>query len=248
MESDAHVIIVLAHPDDEVFCLHLLKMFANQKRTFIYLTSGTGAKDREIAQVRNSESQHAIHLISHGADILPYGLMFELADGNLAKEFSIEDFTWLLDYFKKHTNPTVLISPALEGGHQDHDAAFLIGKNLSRHWNVKHYSFPLYSSAFFGFPFFRVMKNDFGSIKFKQTIASRSQFLRTALNLMVIYSSQRKTWLGLSLPILIHYTFGSPIYFVDQEKKIASINRFLYESRRKDSRETLRQFEDDFSS
>ena len=243
METNGRVILILPHPDDEVFCLHILKEFPDHKKVFIYLTNGTPTNDPEMSLLRSSESRQAIRFISHGAEIVPYGLQSEITDGKLAQKFTNEDYRWLINYLKRGTCPSVFISPALEGGHQDHDAAFLIAKNLSRYWSAKHYSFPLYSSSRFEFPFFRVMKKDYGYIKFNQTLASRLDLLKTALKLVKIYSSQRKTWVGLSLPVLIHYTFASPIYFLNQSKELATISKFLYESRKKESHETLMGFE-----
>jgi len=244
MKSDERVIIVLAHPDDEVFCQHLLKKFQNHQLTFIYLTNGSPTNNLELVRIREDESRTAISLIAEGAEIFPYGRLMEITDGKLARQFTKADLSRIIDFIGLGTGPSVFISPTLEGGHQDHDATFLITDYLSRHWGAKHYAFPLYSSARLPLPFFSTMKkaNDYES--FNQTLKTRLLFLNTTLKLFLIHKSQKKTWMGLALPTLFHFVVASPVIITSHSRNIADIEKLLYEYRGNETRLTLQIFQD----
>jgi hypothetical protein len=245
MKSLERVIVILAHPDDEVFCQHILTQFRDYNLTFIYLTNGSPTNDLELVRTREDEFRISIALIDEAAEILPYGPMMEITDGKLAKQFSKTDLDRLIEFIGLGTKPSVFVSPTLEGGHQDHDATFIITQNLSRYWRATHYTFPLYSSSRFSFPFFRTMKKANGYIKFEQSLKTRLLFLITTLKLIRIYGSQRKAWLGLAVPVLFKFVFASPIIFINQCKEIGEIENFLYESRRNESRLTLQRFQNE---
>jgi LmbE family N-acetylglucosaminyl deacetylase len=247
MENDRRVVIVLPHQDDEVFCLHILQYFQDYLLSFIYLTNGSPTNELKSAQVRELESRRAIDAISKGAEIFNYGLIMGLADGKLARQFSIDDLKRLNDFIGQGSKPCAFISPILEGGHQDHDAAFIITENLCRSWAAEHYTFPLYSSSHFPFPFFRTMKKSQGSTSLPLTFTSRQNLIRSTLKLIKIYESQKKTWVGLALPVLFHYALSSPLFYINQKRRVELINNFLYESRRHETRDTLKRFQNQFS-
>ena len=243
MKSGGRVVLVLPHPDDEVFCLHILRQFQNHELSFVFLTNGSPTNDLKSAHRREIESRVAIDLISREAEIFNYGVLMGLTDGKLARQFSKDDLKRLNDFLGRGSKPCIFVSPILEGGHQDHDATFIITKNLCRSWSADHYTFPLYSSSYVPFPFFRTMKTSQGSISSRQTLTSRLNFVGLTLKLIKRYKSQRGTWLGLTLPVLFHYAFRAPVYYVNQTRSIESINKFLYESRGHETRETLKQFQ-----
>lgn len=247
MESGKRVVLILPHPDDEVFCLHVLRQFQNHELSFVFLTNGSPKNDLKSAHRRETESRVAIDLISKEAEILHYGLFMGLTDGKLACQFSKDDLKRLNEFLGQGTKPSIFVSPTLEGGHQDHDAAFIITKNLCRSWSAAHYTFPLYSSSHIPFPFFRTMKKSQACISFRQTRASRISFVGSTLKLIKVYKSQRRTWLGLTLPLLFHYAVRAPVYNVNQTIRIEDINKFLYESRGQETRDTLKQFQYEFS-
>jgi LmbE family N-acetylglucosaminyl deacetylase len=247
MKNEGRVVLILPHPDDEVFCLHILRYFQNYELTFIFLTNGSPTNDLRSAYRREIESRVAIDFVSKGAEILNYGLVNGLTDGKLARQFSRYDLKNLNDFIGQGSKPCFFVSPILEGGHQDHDATFIITENLCRSWAADHYTFPLYSSSHFSFPFFRTMKKSQGSLTFSQTLMSRLSFVRSTLKLIKIYKTQKGTWLGLSLPVLFHYALKAPVYYVNQTRSIENVNKFLYESRGHEKRETLKQFQYQFS-
>jgi hypothetical protein len=164
----------------------------------------------------------------------------------LAKEFSKSDINRVNDFIGQGSKPCVFVSPILEGGHQDHDAAFIITENLRRTWEVEHYAFPLYSSSRFPFPFFRTMKKSAGSISFHQNFTSRRSLVRSALKMVKIYRSQKKTWVGLTVPLLLHYAFGNPTFCINPPRSIEDIKKFLYESRGNETRDALTLFQKEF--
>jgi LmbE family N-acetylglucosaminyl deacetylase len=138
MENGGRAILILPHPDDEVFCLHILKQFQNHQLCFIYLTNGTPANNLKLSRMRENESRLAIDLISKGAEIFNYGLRAELTDGKLARQFSKNDLRQLNEFIGSGSKPCAFVSPILEGGHQDHEAAFIITENLCLSWAVDH--------------------------------------------------------------------------------------------------------------
>jgi len=247
MESRRRVVVLLPHPDDEVFCLHILQYFQDYIFSFIYLTNGSPTNELKSAQIREIESRRAIELISTRAEIFNYGLITGLADGKLARQFSKDDLKKLNDFIGQGLKPCAFISPILEGGHQDHDAAFIITENLCRSWEAEHYTFPLYSSSHLPFPFFRTMKRSQGSTSFHLTFTSRQNLVRLTLKLIKIYESQKRTWVGLTLPVLFHYALSAPIHFINQTRSVEHIKKFLYESRGHETRDTLKQFQNEFS-
>lgn len=248
MKRLGRVVLFLPHPDDEVFCLHILKQFQNYELTFVYLTNGSPTNDLKSLHQRETESRFAVNFISKGAEIFNYGLARGLTDGKLARQFSRHDLKNLRDFVGQGSKPCIFVSPILEGGHQDHDATFLITENLCRWWVVDHYTFPLYSSSHFSFPFFQTMKKCQGSRTYRQTLMSRLSFVRSALKLIKIYKSQKRTWLGLTLPVLFHYAFRTPTYNVNQARSIENISKFLYESRGHETRDTLRLLQREIST
>jgi hypothetical protein len=248
MENGGRAILILPHPDDEVFCLHILKQFQNHQLCFIYLTNGTPANNLKLSRMRENESRLAIDLISKGAEIFNYGLRAELTDGKLARQFSKNDLRQLNEFIGSGSKPCAFVSPILEGGHQDHDAAFIITENLCLSWAVDHYTFPLYSSSHLSFPFFHTMKKSDGSIISIQTLGTRLSFVKSTLKLIKIYKSQRKTWFGLTIPVLFHYAFRNPIFYINQTRNINHIEKFLYESRGHETRDALMQFQSELSS
>jgi LmbE family N-acetylglucosaminyl deacetylase len=248
VEIKRQVILILPHPDDEVFCLHVMKLFQDYQFCFIYLTNGAPENDLKSAHLREIESQLAINQIREGAIIFNYGLLSQLTDGKLAKQFSLDDIKRLNEFIGNGLVPCTFISPSLEGGHQDHDAAYIIAQSLSRTWSAEHFSFPLYSSSRFPYPFFRTMKRAEGFTAFPQTLKTRWYFVKTAIKLIKIYRSQKSTWIGLTLPLLVHYAFTSPVYYINQKRRVESIDNFLYESRRLETRKVLELFEKSFST
>ncbi len=247
METRERLVLILPHPDDEVFCLHVLKLFPDHQKTFVYLTNGSPTDNIEKIKVREAECLKAISLISENAEIFLYGSLEELTDGMLARKFSEEDFQALNEFISRGSVPNVFISPTLEGGHQDHDAAFIITKKFCHYWKADHYTFPMYSSSFFPFPFFRTMKSFEGYKRYQQSLTSRLYFLLTVLKLISIYRSQSKTWLGLILQMLFRYMVTSPFYAINQSRDMTQIGKFLYESRGNESREALIDFQEEFS-
>ena len=188
-----NIVIIIPHQDDEVFCLHILRHFEDHHLTFVYLTNGCPTNELDSVTVRQIESQRAIEIAYKGAEILNYGLIMGLTDGQLAREFSKSDIDRINDFIGRGPKPNAFISPILEGGHQDHDAAFLITENLRHLWGAEHYAFPLYSSSRFPFPFFRTMKKSSGSITIHQNFKTKLSFVRTALEMIKIYKSQKRT-------------------------------------------------------
>jgi hypothetical protein len=121
-------LFLFPHNDDELFALPLLKVAEeySDQTICIFLTSPQSSL---LAQKRRSESDATLSMFNNVS--LIDNLSMKSLDG-----FLVRDLTYsrrlITKYFED--NGIVLdncIFPALEGGHQDHDAAHLLGASLS---------------------------------------------------------------------------------------------------------------------
>ena len=189
-----HALFVYAHQDDEIatatHILHLVR--SGWTITCVYLTDGEGGRAK--AHVRDEESRRVLARL--GVDLarvhflgsrerIPDGRLFEHLDRALqlveAAVAERPDEVWTLAY---------------EGGHQDHDACHLVALAFAVPRAVPAFEMPLYHGYGLPGPFFNALaplRN--GGVWSSRKIALAEGF-RIAL-LCRLYSSQRKTWLGL---------------------------------------------------
>ena len=128
-------------------------------------------------------------------------------DGKLPEHLSAV-FNKILHALKNIYNVDDLYLMAWEGGHQDHDAAHLIGLALAKKLKIveRSFQFPLYTGIGLSASFFRLFKPilDNGKPIFLNIpFSARFKYLRLTLS----YPSQFKTWAGLFPFFLFHYIF-----------------------------------------
>jgi len=134
-------LFLFPHNDDELFALPILQMAeeSSKQSICIFLTS---PQSRTLAQKRRSES-----------DVVLSGLnkVSLLNDGsiNSLDGFLVTDLAHLRRLILKYIaeNGIILdncVFPALEGGHQDHDAAHLLGASLSLSLELKSLQYLTY--------------------------------------------------------------------------------------------------------
>jgi LmbE family N-acetylglucosaminyl deacetylase len=185
-------LFLFPHPDDEFAVAQPLADLRARGGAVhcVFLTDG--GHGGQSTQRRRDESLRVLAAL--GVDAAAIGFM-AFADGRL--HASLDPAFAALRVLRERLPPleTVFV-PAWEGGHQDHDAAHLLGLALAREANVPAWQFPLYTGAGLPGPLFRVMAplraNGAGTTR-AATLGERVAQLRRCL----AYPSQWKSWIGL---------------------------------------------------
>jgi hypothetical protein len=208
MPKMATSVFLLAHQDDESGCFHLIEDRNRHGDEIIifYLTSGT--PDGSNSFKRNLESTKVLlELDVQEKNIIFISRNTYSPDGRLPENLN-SVFNKIVNILQKKPNLESLYFTAWEGGHQDHDAAHLIGVALAKKFNIVRasYQFPLYTGIGLRGTFFRLFKPipSNGKPSFLNIPWSdRIKFLSLSLS----YPSQIKTWIGLFPFFLFHYIF-----------------------------------------
>jgi hypothetical protein len=191
-------LFLFPHQDDEYGVYPVLEnLVARGENTkVVYLTSGT--LDGRRSEQRNHESTRVLSKIGiTDADIHFLGSELHFPDGKLC-EHAERAAGAVLELFNHDERPARVFTPAWEGGHQDHDAAYIVGCYLAQAFSCLPASrqFPLYTGR--GLPgslwhtFHPLAEN--GPVESSQlNWSQRLRYLRYCLN----YRSQWRTWLGL---------------------------------------------------
>jgi hypothetical protein len=69
-----------------------------------------------------------------------------------------------------------------------------------------------------------------------------------AIKIMIVSSSQIKTWVGLSIPIVLKYAFGTLSIHQQGNRNLDDVQKFLYEIRGSFNREQIIHFESQIRS
>lgn len=192
--------VILPHNDDEFFISPILHHL-RKDTVFIFLTHGS-AWSTGKSNIRKQESLKFVS--QHGfsdRNIINLGETIDIKDGNLFNHIRIA--TSRLDEIMVQLNIESLFVTAYEGGHHDHDVAFVVANSLAAKFNVPLFDFPLYNAN--RTSFFRVMDNQniqCCTYKKKHCYKSKLSFRIQLLSRVLIYRSQWKTFLGL-LPGLV---------------------------------------------
>jgi hypothetical protein len=107
-----------------------------------------------------------------------------------------------------HAPPNRLFTHAYEGGHQDHDAAYVLGLHVAQKWGIMDRAFQtaLYCKDGIPTPFFRMfhpLKANGSPIQYRIPLKERLRYL----GFYFAYHSQWKSWIGLWPFVLLHYLF-----------------------------------------
>ncbi len=201
-------VFVFAHPDDEfgVFAEIGDAITRGISVKCLYLTDG-GFGGRSVD--RRAEESLAVlrELGVKDSDVRFVGRDVAIRDGELSTR--LDPALAVLEEVLRRAAPIERIYvPAWEGGHQDHDAAHVLGvvawaRDGSRGEILQ---FPLYTGARRPGPFFRVLAPlpENGPIRSRPLgFGERTRSLRLCLS----YPSQWKAWLGLFPFVLAHHLF-----------------------------------------
>ena len=198
-------LFIFSHQDDEfgVFGEISKLINNNQEVNVVYLTSGNPKGDEN--KVRNAESLKVLGTLGVAkSNIYFLGQKLRIPDGCLP-DFIDSAYVGVAELIHGIGVSTALYVPAWEGGHQDHDAAHLVGVVLAeRHKLVENiYQFPMYRANEKGVPFFKLfsplVKN--GKV-FRDPYTWRYRF--KFIIAFLTYRSQTKTLVGL-FPFYLYY-------------------------------------------
>lgn len=200
------VAIILPHQDDEIGIFNFLSKKKNSSTNiyFFYLTSGTFIKSK-ITKIRNLESIKVLNKFN----ISKKNIYFIGDDLNIYDQMLFDNYKKIIPILQSKLQKLkidTLICPIWEGGHPDHDAAFLISKYMIKKLNIKNFfQFPLYNKK--KYIFFNILKfNSFKNFNYKKKKYSVRLGLEYLLNIFK-YKSQRKTFLILFQSLLLHFLF-----------------------------------------
>jgi len=196
-------IFVFAHQDDEFGVLAAIDCLVGSGKSVhcAYLTDG--AYGKVSATTRNKESLRVLASLGISSSNVHFiGQSLGIRGATL--------HTHLMPAFRElhkclmHNSPVdEMHLPAWEGGHEDHDAAHLVGVAASAVLGLldRTFQFPLYNGYRLIGPIFRVMSPIPENGPFQSEHVGRRKGLAYSL-LCLSYPSQWKTWLGL-LPFVI---------------------------------------------
>jgi LmbE family N-acetylglucosaminyl deacetylase len=187
-----HVVFVMAHQDDEIaFASRIRTANARGHRvTCVCLTDGAAGVASEI---RDAESRSVLERLGGGALIV--------ADDRIHDALLAEDMERALAFLESAiADVNEIVTLAYEGGHQDHDAAFLIASVFAEKRGVPCIEMPLYNGHRTPGSLFRVFHpmDDGWTVR-------RIPFREKLANLLLVrfYRSQRRSWLGLAPMMLL---------------------------------------------
>lgn len=195
------ILIICAHPDDEIFTFRQIENFpeTNYEISALFFTE---------SKIRRKEAELSCNLnkwkILFSSD---YGV--NLYDGKFHLKFRELDIfiKSILEEFQ------VILSPVIEGGHQDHDTIGLsIYMNALKHKDKQFYFYTTYT-ALSSFGLYKVMsKSNYAEALFVEDKKfSKKINLRPLSFFFKVYKSQFKSGFLLSIPWIIQMLFNKYI-------------------------------------
>ena len=229
-----NIYFLLAHQDDEIGIFQSIINENKKNKIFIiYLTKGGETNNQML--LRNKESLNGLKELGvDSKNIFFINDMININEKQLV--FKIQKVIKILEsnFFQLHY-PNVIYSHAWEGGHPDHDSAFLISNYFFKKLNIKFYTFPMYNCENLKWPFF----NAFVPVKKNGRILKKKYSKKNYIKLfkfMMSYKSQFFSLLGL-YPFLLLRIFLFKTYFIQTSSKTKKIskphnNKIMYEQRK----------------
>jgi hypothetical protein len=198
-------VFIFAHCDDEIFCLPLL--LDNQaESTVIFLTTLTREQRTDAdVNLRQQEALRANRFLSKFGSIKTLFLSGAIFDGTIHVDFDSAKFNELTQIVLEE-EPSELVTLSYEAGHQDHDSVEIITRILSKNLSIRMRCFSGYRASAISPRLFSVMKpiDPIEKITFNRIL-----LVLTSIRLMLIYKSQRKTWIGLAPALLSKFAISA---------------------------------------
>ncbi len=199
-------VFLFPHQDDEapVFLEIERVVSAGGSLAIVYLTSGALSGESDLRRTAESLAvlgrmkvpPKAIHFI---------GSTMKVPDGDLVSHLEPLHH-WLNGLVREGGGIASIHMPAWEGGHQDHDAAHLLGVALAHEHQVLStaFQFPYYHGRNLPGILFRTLHPLAPNGKAKCDRMNWRQRLRY-LSFLTQYRSQLTTWIGLGPFFVLHY-------------------------------------------
>jgi len=233
-------ILILAHPDDEVFIINYLGKLKVSHT--IYLTNGVRSGAKYSGEIRRLEAEESWQIIDPNVRLIHFGSDHNLRDGMLHKDISKKAISQIKGIVSE-VKPSFIITTLNDGSHQDHDTTFYVARSVLPQ-ECDLFAFPTYRSNFLFPRMFRVMKVPPG-LKLGQIKSERSiKKLILALRIMIVYKTQIVTWVGLAPGILVQMILGSRILLIDQRAFSFQPRHFFYQERGRANVQEVREFQD----
>jgi len=217
-------LFIFSHQDDEfgVFWEICKLTNNNHEVSVVYLTSGNPKGDEN--KIRNAESLNVLGKLGVSeSNVYFLGQELRIRDGGLP-DFLDRAYVGVSQLINNIGVPAVLYVPAWEGGHQDHDAAHLVGVVIAERYRLvdKIYQFPMYRASEKRILFFKLFSPlaQNGNV-FRDSYPWRYRF--RFIIAFLSYKSQVRTIIGL-FPFFIYYQ----LIIGDQMLQAASSDR-VYE-------------------
>ena len=200
--SKKNFLILCPHPDDEIFTFPFFRseFFSDSKVTALFFTGNP---------IRNQEAKKSCFL-NKWKCLFASDLGYNFVDSII--HFNYKELNLLIN--KLFDEFHIILSPLIEGGHQDHDTiSYCIVKNALLRKSDKVYFYSTYS-AFGRFGFFSVMsKNNYASDIYKKKSIKFEHCPKKSLKHMFgVYKSQSKSWLLILLPYLLNIILRKSAY------------------------------------
>ena len=229
---------LLPHYDDEIFMLPLFD--SKEKNFLIYLTNGIARSkndDVQIERFREAMANLTTKLKSFQIEIICLGKHLHIYEGQLHNHLhQIDNDATLSSILKNIQHKDVLVTTTFEGAHQDHDAASILSRKYAKKFGINLVEVSTYPQMLKGIYSFSVMRprHKLNRIPFKHLRTSS-----LALNLIIGYRTQRRTWLGLGFQTLFSYLFLD--FFTSKPMNLRIIERCFYEFRRREEQSEVFQ-------
>lgn len=147
MRSEAPLVVLLPHPDDEFAVLPFLRdaVDAGREVTLVWLTDGGAG--RASPEGRRDETLRVLADSGlDGVDCRFIGIEEGFPDGRLHRHL-LPAKRAVAELLAALGRPVELWLPAWEGGHPDHDAAHALGRSIAREAGASAWQYPLYRAA-----------------------------------------------------------------------------------------------------
>ncbi|MCB2018041.1 MAG: PIG-L family deacetylase [Hydrogenophaga sp.] len=202
-------VFLFPHQDDEapVFLEIERLLQTGDPLAIVYLTSGARSGEPELR--RTAESLDVLGRLGVPRESIHFiGSEMKVPDGDLMSHLD-PLFDWITALIARSGGLASLHMPAWEGGHQDHDAAHLIGVALADKHDAlsRSFQFPYYHGRNLPGILFRTLSPLAPNGPVRLDHIGWGQRLRY-LGHLTRYRSQLTTWIGLGPFFVLHYLFS----------------------------------------
>ena len=197
-------LFLLPHQDDEAPVFFEIERLAHEGLPvrIVYLTTGNAST--EPYHRRNAESLAVLSRLGVPATSVVFlGDALRIQDGQLQKHLEAA-FSELRSMVVDSSQVSIHV-PAWEGGHHDHDAAYMLGAALAQLWKCESssFQFPFYHGYRLPSILFRVLNAiDLNGPVVADTIPWTKRLLY--MRLLFTYKTQLGSWIGLGPFYVVH--------------------------------------------